>query len=554
MNAHIVSLCCSCLLLVAGPSGAALGDHFWSAGYDIYAVSTLDGTGHVASSGTLFGTIDFGGGPLSTVNSDGAVIVVRHDGNGNYLWGQLFEPTGYVTVDRIAADEAGHIVIVGTIYGSGGGKRQASIDFGGGPIFGDNEFYVAGFDAAGNHLFSRVVGPGFPQDVFARGGKVAVTGYTYSSIDFGGGAIGGAGGADAFLGCLTTTGAHVWSAAFGDAADQGGMAVALDTAGQVHLAVTTTSAIDFGGGVLTPTGSVGLCLVQFTDAGGEVWSEIFDGQFSGGAGILATLDLDVSSSGRVALGGQMNGSCDFGGGPLTSNGSGDAFVASFDGFGSHEWSSNHGGTVTDAVTGVAFDASGNVVCAGHFSSTSIDFGNGALIAGPNRPNPFVAVIDAAGVSVFSNAFPTGAYAFSVDVSTAPGRIFLTGTSQSGLDLGGGPLGSATLFHGMFEGTPGTSTAAPPILTARLEQNHPNPFNPSTTIRYHLAHEGAVEILVTDLAGRRVATLWRGIAQAGANEVHWSGRDDAGRPVAGGVYVYRLRTDEGTWLRRMALAK
>jgi endonuclease I len=94
----------------------------------------------------------------------------------------------------------------------------------------------------------------------------------------------------------------------------------------------------------------------------------------------------------------------------------------------------------------------------------------------------------------------------------------------------------------------------PAGQALLRQNVPNPFNPSTVIRYELTAPVPVELHVYDLAGRLVDVLRSGAESAGAHEVTWQGRDDDGRAVAAGVYVYRLRAGDEVLTRRMVLAK
>lgn len=96
-------------------------------------------------------------------------------------------------------------------------------------------------------------------------------------------------------------------------------------------------------------------------------------------------------------------------------------------------------------------------------------------------------------------------------------------------------------------------AAAPRLA--LEQNRPNPFNPSTEIEFGLPRAGAVTLAVFDTRGRRVRTLLGEQAwSSGRHRVRWDGTDDLGRPVSSGVYAYRLETAAGTLTRRMVLAK
>jgi hypothetical protein len=85
----------------------------------------------------------------------------------------------------------------------------------------------------------------------------------------------------------------------------------------------------------------------------------------------------------------------------------------------------------------------------------------------------------------------------------------------------------------------------------LLQNTPNPFNPTTTIRFALPEESDVTLAVYDIAGRQVATLVDGSRPAGRHSVVWDGRNEAGRPVASGVYFYRL-TSNGRETERKAL--
>ena len=78
----------------------------------------------------------------------------------------------------------------------------------------------------------------------------------------------------------------------------------------------------------------------------------------------------------------------------------------------------------------------------------------------------------------------------------------------------------------------------------LGQNYPNPFNPQTSIHYELPVRSLVSLSVFNLTGQQVATLVEGVREAGAYTVRWNGRDDDGRELAGGVYLYRLRTGDG----------
>ncbi len=89
----------------------------------------------------------------------------------------------------------------------------------------------------------------------------------------------------------------------------------------------------------------------------------------------------------------------------------------------------------------------------------------------------------------------------------------------------------------------------PAPLAALEQNAPNPFNPSTVIRYALARDADVDLRVYDAAGQSVAVLARGRAAAGPHAVTW-------RPegLSSGVYFYVLRTGDAAITRKAVLLR
>lgn len=106
-----------------------------------------------------------------------------------------------------------------------------------------------------------------------------------------------------------------------------------------------------------------------------------------------------------------------------------------------------------------------------------------------------------------------------------------------------------------DGLPVEYVAAVPAATgARLDQNFPNPFNPVTTIRFHLARADRVTLTIHDLGGHGVRTLVDADLAPGSYSRTWDGRDDAGRSVAAGTYMYVLSTGDWNRSQRMVLVK
>lgn len=88
----------------------------------------------------------------------------------------------------------------------------------------------------------------------------------------------------------------------------------------------------------------------------------------------------------------------------------------------------------------------------------------------------------------------------------------------------------------------------------LRGNHPNPFNPQTTISFALPRAMNVSLDVVSLTGRRVRSLVQGSLEAGGHEVFWNGTDQQGRAVSSGIYLVRLVTEDGTRTGKMLLVK
>ncbi len=95
----------------------------------------------------------------------------------------------------------------------------------------------------------------------------------------------------------------------------------------------------------------------------------------------------------------------------------------------------------------------------------------------------------------------------------------------------------------------------PALTAvTVLQNHPNPFAATTDFEVGLPKSADVSVDVFDVAGRRVSAFEVNGAKAGWNRIPFAGRDDRGRPLASGVYFYRIRAAGATTTKKMVIAR
>ncbi len=87
-------------------------------------------------------------------------------------------------------------------------------------------------------------------------------------------------------------------------------------------------------------------------------------------------------------------------------------------------------------------------------------------------------------------------------------------------------------------------------TFSLQQNFPNPFNPSTVISFRLPASGRVKVQVLDVLGRAISTLVDKDLSAGPHQVLWHGVRDDGSAVSSGVYFYRLQQGPSIAIRKM----
>ena len=84
-------------------------------------------------------------------------------------------------------------------------------------------------------------------------------------------------------------------------------------------------------------------------------------------------------------------------------------------------------------------------------------------------------------------------------------------------------------------------------------NHPNPFNPSTTIMYSLNDDSYVTVEIYNIQGRRIKTLTNEFKTKGTHSVLWNGDNNAGVAVSSGIYYYKINV-EGQDMKRHSVVK
>lgn len=208
-----------------------------------------------------------------------------------------------------------------------------------------------------------------------------------------------------------------------------------------------------------------------------------------------------------------------------ASGSDDETVKLWD-VGKKEVAATLGSPDEDIVAAVSFSPDGTLLASASFEVTLWDVGT-RTVAG-----------------VLEGDYNATCVGFSPD-----GRLLASGNS----------VGMVTLWD--------VSTWTNPVVTAviaaesaelpaapHLHQNYPNPFNSQTRIDYSLVSPGTARLEVFAVTGQRLAVLQHGPLEAGLHRARWDGRDHAGRPLASGVYLYRLVTRETVSTRKLTLVR
>ncbi len=92
------------------------------------------------------------------------------------------------------------------------------------------------------------------------------------------------------------------------------------------------------------------------------------------------------------------------------------------------------------------------------------------------------------------------------------------------------------------------------LTTKLNRNYPNPFNPDTNISFDLAENGPVNLTIYNIKGQRVRTLVNERLSPGNYNFKWNGKNEYNKPVASGVYFFRLKSPRFTGVTKAILLK
>lgn len=414
---------------------------FGYTGTDVGLSVAVDSASNVLVTGSFNGAVDFGGGLLSAPSVNPEMFIVKFDASGNHVWSQRFGAGGVDQGLSIVVDSTDNVLVTGSIEGTvdfGGGPLAALGDTdmfvvkfdASGAHQWSQRFGDASNDAAGHSV------------AVDSANNVVVTGSFEGTVDFGGGPLTTAGvipgfSRDIVLVKFDATGAHQWSQHFGNNNSDVGDHVVVDHADNVVVTVRVVGAVDFGGG-LPFGGGTARFVVKYDSSGAYQWEKGFGASSTSEEGFSVAVD----SANNLLMTGFFNGSINLGGGSLSSAGGTDIFVTKFDASGVHQWSLQFGSTSSDEGHGIAVDSANNVLVTGFFSGT-VDFGGGALLTSAGNRDVFVAKYDMSGSHQWAQRIGGGnfdkGHHIAVDSS---GQSVVTGSFQATMFVGGNPLTSA----------------------------------------------------------------------------------------------------------------
>lgn len=563
MNRRITSTVLSLLVVSLATSVLASPTHLWSlragsTGSDRGQGVAYDASGNVYVTGFFEGTVNFGGGNLVSAGMMNAFLV-KYAPNGTHLWSLSFGGPEGARGWTIAVDGSGNVCF--------GGGFNGEIDLGGGVLTsnGFEDTFLAKFDSDGNHIWSKGFGSSIGGELLFSlavdgSDRVYITGEFFDTANYGGAPLVSEGLSDVCLASYEADGTHRWSRSFGSPDVERGVDVAATGAGEVFATGFFPDQIIIGvespePDTLDSAGNRDFYVARFTTNGDHVWAQSF-----GTALTDESRALGLDGAGNVCVAGFTEGALDLGSGPLPHAGSRDMFVASLSYSGQHIWSRSFGSTSFDEVVTLAVDAASNVILSGLFLG-DIDFGGGVLSWLTNGPT-VIASYDSGGNHLWSQNYsgPGAAPSVIALATNNPGELCATGGFIGTVNFGGGPLTAASSQQDIFVVEFDTGTASgvgdtPGSRSGLSLSSYPNPFNPSTTVRYTIPTSGAVTLAIYDVRGARVATLVNGAVQgAGPHAVAWNGRTDDGVPVSSGAYFARIEHNGATESRKLLLLK
>lgn len=420
------------------------------------------------------------------------VYLIKTNAAGDALWTKTFGPPVSAEMGSSVEQTADGGYIICGIYFMGPGSEN---------------ILLIKTNAAGDTLWTRTLG-GLRDDTGwcareTNDGGYIVVGYTDSY---------GAGGGDAYLIKTDDTGNVLWQRTYGGIYTDEGYCVQ-QTADSGYIIVGRTYSYGNGGS--------DVYLIRTNATGGTLWTRTF-----GGGNLEFGWCVQQTRDGGFIIGGWTYS---FGAG------SADVYLINTDPAGMPLWERTFGGSLFDRSLSVQQTNDGGYIVVGETYS----FGSG-------RSDVYLIKVNAGGETFWTRTFGGSDFdgGFSVR-QTVDGGYVIAGCTRS---FGFGQ-DDVYLIKTNVSGVVSTPPDVPTLRSFVLENNYPNPFNPSTTIGFEIPVSVFVSLKVYNVLGQDIAGLVNEVKQAGKHEVTWNASGQAS-----GVYYCRLQADGFATTKKLILVR
>ncbi len=470
---------------------------FGGSGSDSATAVVVDSTGHIYTTGSFAGTVDFDPGVgVTSVTSNGGddVFVSKFDTSGELVWVRTFGGTGADIGTSLALDSARNVYI-------GGGFRD-TVDFDPGvgvvnlaATGSSQDGFVAKLTPLGALEWASHMGGSADDRVRSvavnSSNQVHATGYFQGTADFdpsaGSTTLTSAGSSDVFVWKLDVSGQLMWAGRQGGASIDNAASLATDSVGDVYLVGQFMGTADFdpSGGVqnMTSSGVQDVFVSKLTAAGNLAWARQLGGSSAevGGA-------IHIDAFNNVYTTGSFQGTADFdpnaGVENLTSAGVQDAFLSKLTAAGNFVWARHLGGSAADLGSAIDTDSAHNVLVAGSFQNT-VDFDPGvgtSSVTSHGGQDAFVWKLDSSGTFVWASTLGGAdtdvGNAITVD---ATNNVYAAGSFQNAVDFDPSAsvasltsVGSSDVYMWKL------NSLGSPTVPTTAGNSAPNPTSPAST--------------------------------------------------------------------------
>jgi hypothetical protein len=351
------------------------GEHIWSKAFgdkdadQVASSIAVGGDGGAVITGNFAGSIDFGGGPLTSAGGKD-VFVLKLTADGDFGWAKAFGGVGLLQEGlAVGVDGSGNALVAGAFDGTLDVDGSPLVSAGGQDVFaaklaagtGDRIWSVA-FSGPGKQV-ARAVAVDGAGNMFVGGGYDGV-------MTIGAEVLPSAGGEDAFLVKLgSMDGAAGMSSQIGGALNDSITGIATHSGGGYVLAGYFEEGISFAGVSLQSAGAKDIFVASYSVPGELVFAKAF-----GGKGSQIPEAVAADAAGSIVIAGRFDGSLDLGHKPpLPGSDAFDIFIGKLDATGGYVYGYAYGGTFDQVALGVAVDSKGNAAVTGSYFG-SLQFG------------------------------------------------------------------------------------------------------------------------------------------------------------------------------------